>query len=48
MRYLYGFFALIIWCIFLGYLLTNGVELSNDVQFITTAIVVAGAMAGGD
>lgn len=48
MRYLYGIFALIIWCIFLGYLMTNGVELSEDTQFITIAIVVAGAMAGGD
>ena len=48
MRYLYGIFALFIWCIFLGYSITNGVEISNDVQIITTAIGVAGAMAGGD
>lgn len=48
MRYLYGIFALIIWCVFIGYVTINGIEISNDVQFITTAIVVAGAMAGGD
>ena len=48
MRYLYGIFALIIWCIFLVYVTATGIEISNDVQIITTAIVVAGAMAGGD
>ena len=48
MRYLYGIFALIIWCVFIGYVMTKGIEISNDVQIITSAIVVAGAMAGGD
>ena len=48
MRYLYGIFTLIIWCVFIEYVMTKGIEISNDVQIITTAIVVAGAMAGGD
>ena len=48
MRYLYGIFALIAWLVFLGYVQTTGIVVTNDVSIISTAIVVAGAMAGGD
>ena len=37
-----------IWCIACSFLMTKGAEISNDMQLLTTAIVVAGALAGGD
>ena len=45
MRYLYGFFALIAWLMFLGYVQTIGMVVTNDVSIISTAIIVAGTMA---
>lgn len=48
MRFLYGALALIIWSILGLYILSQGVAVSSDMQVLTTAIVVAGAMAGGD
>lgn len=48
MRFVYGAIAVLIWCILGVYVLSQGVVVSNEVQVLTTAIVVAGAMAGGD
>lgn len=43
MRFLYGFMALILWLIVVCY-----VNVEPNLAVLTTAIVVAGAMAGGD
>ena len=48
MRYLYGFGALIIWTLFIGYCMTKGVKINSDIQLLSLSIVIAGAMAGGD
>ena len=48
MRYLYGIGALIIWTLFIGYCVTQGVQINGDMQLLSISIVVAGAMAGGD
>ena len=48
MRFVYGALALIVWCILVAYVISQGISVSNDMQILTTAIVVAGAMAGGD
>lgn len=37
-----------IWCVACAFLMTKGAEISNDMQILTVAIVVAGALAGGD
>lgn len=48
MRFMYGALALILWSILGVYMIGQGVAVSNDMQILSTAIVVAGAMAGGD
>lgn len=48
MRFAYGAIALIVWCVFGAWIISQGVAVPNDIQILTTAIVVAGAMAGGD
>ena len=48
MRFMYGAIAMLIWCILGVYVLSQGMVVSNEIQVLTTAIVVAGAMAGGD
>lgn len=48
MRFMYGALALIVWCVFGAWIISQGVAVSNDMQILSTAIVVAGAMAGGD
>ncbi len=48
MRFLYGILAYIIWSIFLCALGSYGCDISTDTQVLTLAIVVAGALAGGD
>lgn len=48
MRFVYGAIALIVWCIFGAWIISQGIAVSNDIQILSTAIVVAGAMAGGD
>lgn len=48
MRFMYGAFALIVWCVLGAWIISQGVAVSNDMQILSTAIVVAGAMAGGD
>ena len=51
MRILYGLFACVLWMLFLGWLhsqIGDKLELSNEVVLFSTAIIIAGAMAGGD
>ena len=49
MRLKYGVVALILWVLFIVWIITNGnLELSDDTRVLSLAIVVAGAMAGGD
>ena len=48
MRFLYGFIAFWVWGLLEGYMVVKGCSLSDDVVIISMAIVVAGAMAGGD
>ena len=48
MRFLYGFIAFWVWSLFEGYMVTKGCSLPDEVAIISMAIVVAGAMAGGD
>lgn len=49
MRFFYAVLAFFIW-IFVADTLLKGVNIpiSNDIQFLSVAIVVAGALAGGD
>ena len=37
-----------IWCAACAFLMNKGAKISNNMQILTTAIVVAGALAGGD
>ena len=51
MRFLYGFIAFWVWGLLEGYMVAKGCSLSalpDDVAIISMAIVIAGAMAGGD
>ena len=48
MSFLKAIIAAWIWCVACAFLMTKGAEISNDLQVLTTAIVVAGALAGGD
>lgn len=48
MRVLYGSMAGMLWVFLLAIATAKyGAEISNDIQWLTTAIVVAGALAGG-
>ena len=49
MRILIGFLAMILWSLFMGAVMAKtGIELSKETQWLTMAIIAAGAMAGGD
>ena len=48
MSFLKAVIAAWIWVAVSAYLMAKGAEISNDMQLLTTAIVVAGALAGGD
>lgn len=49
MRILYGIAAGIIWTsLFAVVMETYNLEISGDMQWLSIAIVIAGAMAGGD
>lgn len=37
-----------IWCWVGLFLMSKGVEISSDMQFLTIAIIAAGVLAGGD
>ena len=47
MRFLYGLLAIVIWGVIMVKIF-NGIEISNEIAILSTAIVFAGAMAGGD
>lgn len=49
MRFLYGIVACFVWSFFCMFIMTkHGIKVSNDIQILSTAIIIAGAMAGGD
>lgn len=48
MSFLKAVIAAWIWCAACTFLMSKGAKISNDMQILTTAIVVAGALAGGD
>ena len=49
MRFLYGVVACFVWCYFCMFLMSKyNMEVSNNIQILSTAIIIAGAMAGGD
>lgn len=48
MSLLKAFIAAWIWAVICTVLMSKGAEISKDMQVLTTAIVVAGALAGGD
>lgn len=48
MRFLDGLFAIGIWTVIMIWIFKMGVEIPNDIVILSTAIVFAGAMAGGD
>lgn len=48
MRFIYGIIALFLWSLLIGIALSEGFKISNSMQWLTCAIVAAGAMAGGD
>ena len=47
MRFLYGLLAIVIWGVIMVKIF-KGIEISNEIVILSTAIVFAGAMAGGD
>lgn len=49
MRLLHGIIAGTLWMMLMAYAIERGgIEIPENVQWLSTAIVVAGAMAGGD
>lgn len=48
MRFSIAVIALTVWCGVLTVLAKSGIVLSNDTLALITAIIVAGALAGGD
>ena len=49
MRFLYGFVALFLWVFLCAIVLGENIStISSEMQLLTSAIIIAGAMAGGD
>ncbi len=49
MRFIYAILAFFIWIFVADAILKAvGVPISNDIQFLSVAIIIAGALAGGD
>jgi hypothetical protein len=48
MSFLRAFISAVIWSVVCAYLMSKGATMSPDTQFISLAIVIAGALAGGD
>ena len=49
MRLTYGVVAGMLWCTIIALLMAKtGLKVSNNAQILSVAIIVAGAMAGGD
>lgn len=48
-RIFYGILAGVLWSVVMMYLVGQGMEMpNNQIQILSTAIIIAGAMAGGD
>jgi hypothetical protein len=48
MRILYAILFGVLWIMFLATAIVSGIDISAETFFLTTSIVVAGALAGGD
>lgn len=48
MSFLKAIMAAIVWSLACAYFMSKGVAMSPDAQWISLAIVIAGALAGGD
>lgn len=48
MSFLKAVIAAWVWIAISAYLMAKGAEISNDMQVLTMAIIIAGALAGGD
>ena len=48
MRFSIAVIALTVWCGVLTFLTKLGIKISDDTMVLSTAIVIAGALAGGD
>ena len=49
MRFVYGVVAIFLWMLAISFAASKGMPMpSNDTQFLSVAIIAAGAMAGGD
>jgi len=48
MRILYAILCAWLWIIFLGVAIASGDPVSNETFFLTTSIITAGALSGGD
>jgi hypothetical protein len=48
MRILYAVLFGWLWILFIGIAITSGLDISSKTFLLTTSIVVAGALAGGD
>lgn len=48
MRVLIGIVCGFLWFIFLVFLISKGIQIDDNTVLLTTAIIIAGGMAGGD
>ena len=48
MRFSITVIALVVWCGVLTFLVKSGIVLSDDIIALITAVIVSGALAGGD
>lgn len=48
MRVLTGIACGILWFTFLAFLVAKGIQIDDNTVLLTTAIIIAGGMAGGD
>jgi len=48
MRFSVAVIALTVWCGVLTFLTKVGIKISDNITVLSTAIIIAGALAGGD
>ena len=48
MRFTYAFIMFLVWTIILSLIWAFEINISHDIQLLSTAVVVAGTLAGGD
>ena len=48
MRFAYAFVMFLVWTIILSLIWAFEINISHDIQLLSTAVVVAGTLAGGD